>query len=550
MLELTKPVVTIGRGSANDLVLNDPSVSRFHAVIKQLADGGVAIADRSSTNGVLLAGARISGEHLFRPEDRLHIGIYELRVEAEDASLLVRHAGIPATLDHVLHGDLHYPAPPAAGPHASTAEMKAAIERLERENYLLRLLYDAGKALHSKLSIEDIAAQTVELAFRIEGVERGFVMLLDEQGEVSHETEVRYRKQNGLSFQGARQRDEEPSVPASDQPRIILSRAILERLKTEMEPILITDIDSDARFQGSESMKISGLRSAMCAPLVAAGEWEARTGSFSGRPRLFGILYVDNMARASAFGGDELNVFAVVAAQAAAAIDSARARTELAHSAVQRHALERFLAPEVVEMVAANPKEIHLGGINQKVTILFADIRGFTALSERMAPEKIVELLNEYFTRVTDVIFDHGGTLDKYLGDGVLAVFGAPISKGNDALSAMRAAVAIQRLLDEVNLDAPARGWPELKVGIGVNTGVVTAGNIGSPRRIDYTVVGDAVNVAARLMSHAAPGQILTTQTTVIELGGEFGVTALPPLLVKGKSEPLYVYAVNWTQIT
>ncbi len=532
ILELTKPMITIGRGSANDLVLNDPSVSRFHAVVKQHPEGGVLIADRSSTNGVLLDGQRIRGEHRFEPADRVHIGIYELRLESEDASLVVRRADLPATLDQVLHGDMHgILAPPPLAPGATATELRTQLKHLERENYLLRLLYDAGKALHSKLSIDDIAEQTVELAFRIEGVERGFAMLLDERGEVSRETEVRYR-----------------SGSKSDQPNIILSRAIVERLKTEMEPILIMDAHSDARFQGSESMKLSGLRSAMCAPLVAPGEWEAHTGSFSGRPRLFGILYVDNMDRAAAFTEEELNVFAIVAAQAAAAIDSARARTELAEAAIQRQALERFLAPEVVEMVAAHPEEIHLGGINQLATILFADIRGFTALSERMAPEKIVELLNEYFTRVTDVIFDHGGTLDKYLGDGVLAVFGAPISKGNDALNAMRAAVAIQRLLLELNRDAPARHWPELKVGIGVNTGVVTAGNIGSPRRIDYTVVGDAVNVAARLMSHAAPGQILTTKATVMELGGEFGVTDLPPLLVKGKSEPLYVYAVNWTK--
>jgi adenylate cyclase len=315
-----------------------------------------------------------------------------------------------------------------------------------------------------------------------------------------------------------------------------------------MEPILIHDVRTDDRFQGSESMKISGLRSAMCAPLLAAGDWDARGGHFSGPHRLFGILYVDNMDHTSAFTQEELNVFAVVAAQAAAAIDNARAHERLAEAAAQRHALERFLAPEVVEMIAAHPGEIQLGGINLVVTILFVDIRGFTAIAERMQPEKIVELLNEFFTRVTDVIFDHGGTLDKYLGDGVLAVFGTPISKGNDALRAVRAAVAIQHLLLELNLDAVARGRPEVKVGIGVNTGVVTAGNIGSPRRIEYTVVGDAVNVAARLMAHAAPAQILTTEATVKELGGEFGVTALPPLWVKGKSEQLRVFAVNWTQ--
>jgi adenylate cyclase len=527
ILELTKPVITIGRGNANDLVLNDPSVSRFHAVVKQ-APAGVIIADRGSTNGVVLNHQRAAGDYVLQPNDCVCIGVYELRLEHnEDAALLVRRTEISHTLDHVLRGDTR----PPPSPEPTAAGTAAQLKHLAHENYLLRVLYDAGKALHSKLSIDDIAAQIVDFAFRIEGVERGFVMLLDEDGDVSRQTEVRYRRGHSA---------------AATHPKIILSRAILDRLKTEMEPILITDLSSDERFQASESIKLSGLRSAMCAPLVAADDWDPRSSSFSGHRRLVGILYVDNMERASAFTQEELNVFALVAAQAAAAIDSARAHTQLAQAAVQRHALERFLAPEVVEMVAANPQGIHLGGVNQRVTILFADIRGFTEISERLPPEKIVEILNEYFTRVTDVIFDHGGTLDKYLGDGVLAIFGAPFSKGNDALNAVRAAAAIQRLLLELNRDAAARRRPELRVGIGVSTGVVTAGNIGSPRRIDYTVVGDAVNVAARLSGHATAGQILIAEATAADLAAEFALAPLPPLMVKGKSEPLRVFAVNW----
>src|SRR6185437_8386218 len=189
-----------------------------------------------------------------------------------------------------------------------------------------------------------------------------------------------------------------------------------------------------------------------------------------------------------AFTEDEWNVFALLAAQAGAAIDTLSAHEQIAQQVTQRSALERFLAPEVVEMVARNPENVRLGGLNQKVSVLFADIRDFTTLSEKMKPEKVVEILNHYFTHVTDIIFDHGGTLDKFLGDGVMAVFGAPVSKGNDAENSVRA--------------AQAREWPPIRVGIGINTGIVTAGNIGSPRRIDYTVIGDTVNTASRLMSN------------------------------------------------
>ena len=521
ILELTKPLTTIGRGNANDLVLNHTSVSRFHAVLKLGADGSVVIADRGSTNGILVDGRRIAEETPLPDGAVARIGVYSLTFErGDDSALVVHKAEIPSTLNQIIQGkprDL--PARSPEAPSGTTAELIQHIRRLEHENYLLTVLYDAGKSLTGKLSVDDVAEQAMNLAFRIEGVERGFMMLFDEQGRVARQSEVRYRRQ-----------------PPAEQPKIILSRSILERIQADPAPILIADASQDERFAASESLKISGLRSAMCAPLTGA----------SGR--LLGLLYVDNLQRAAAFTQEELNVFSLVAAQAAAAVDNARAHQQLAEQAVQRSALERFLAPEVVEMVAAHPQEVRLGGVNQKASILFADIRGFTALSERLAPELVVEILNEFFTRVTDVVFDHGGTLDKYLGDGVMAVFGAPFSKGNDAANAARAAIAIQALVLELNRDARARKWPELRVGVGINTGPVVAGNIGSPRRLDYTVVGDTVNVASRLMAHAVGGQILISQTTADDLDSGFNLAPLTPILVKGRSEPVPVFTVRWME--
>ena len=533
ILELTKPVITIGRGNANDLVLNNSRVSRFHAVVKLSASADVLIADRGSTNGVLINGERIIGETLLRNDDRIGIGDYEIRFESvDDASLQVSRAEMPSTLNEMLRGNRQQALGQSSTAHPlgfigrsttgvrldDTTELRKQLRKLERENYLLSVLYDSGKALHSKLSIDDIVNEVSQLAFRIEGVERGFMMLFDEKGQVAHQTDVWYRKP--------------PTSGGVDQPRIILSRAVLERVRSEREPILIADLTEDERFSGSESMKVSGLRSAMVAPLVA-------------QQRLDGILYVDNLEKTAAFTQEELNIFAVVATQAAAAIDSANTHNQLARQAIERSALERFLAPEVVELVSANPEEVRLGGANAKVSILFADIRGFTSLSETLPPEKIVEILNEYFTRVTEVIFEHGGTLDKYLGDGLMALFGAPVSKGNDAANAVRAALGIQHLMTELNQEGTSRGWPDLRVGIGVNTGVVTAGNIGSPKRIDYTVIGDAVNVSARLCSNATPGQVLISESTVAEVEGSFQLVQLEPLQLKGKSQPLPVFSVT-----
>jgi adenylate cyclase len=520
ILELTKPLTTIGRGNANDLVLNDASISRFHAVVK-LRDSSVLIADRGSTNGVILNDKKIGQETELKNGDVATIGRYTLRLEqVEEKDLQVRRGQWPSTLNQIIQGRPERAPLARVEPSPSSSaitDLASRVKKLERENYLLTVLYEAGKALNSKLAVEHICEQVVSLACLIEGVERGFVMLFDEAGEVVRQSEVRYRD----------------SEAAENGRQIILSKSVLELIRKEKQPILIEDVRADERFSGSESLKISGLRSAMCAPLL-------------GKERLFGVLYVDNLEKASAFTQEELNVFALVAAQAGAAIDNAAAHEKIAEQSLQRSALERFLAPEVAEMVVANP-DIRLGGVSQEVTVMFADIRDFTTMSENLEPARVVEILNEYFTRVTDVIFDNGGMLDKYIGDAVMAVFGAPISKGKDAKNAVNAAIQIQQLLIELNRDAAARKWPELRVGIGINTGTAVAGNIGSPKRLDYTVVGDTVNTAQRLMASATGGQILIAEPTAEKLGKNFGLERLPELKVKGRSEAVPVFSVKWS---
>jgi len=550
ILELTKPVITLGRGNANDLVLNDSSISRFHAVIK-LKDSSIFVADRGSTNGIILNDKKISQETELKNGDVATIGRYTLRLEnVDEEGLQVRRGQWPSTLNQLIQGrPERAPLARSAEPSSSAiTDMAGRVKKLERENYLLTVLYEAGKALNSKLALEHICEQVVSLACLIEGVERGFVMLFDETGEVVRQSEVRYRvpqdtgnrPSSPTRANPARSGDPGSSTPVranavrsgNPGPQIILSKSVLELIRKEKQPILIEDVSADERFSGSESLKISGLRSAMCAPLL-------------GKERLFGILYVDNLEKTSAFTQEELNVFALVAAQAGAAIDNAVAHEKIAQQSLQRSALERFVSPEVAEMVVANP-DIRLGGVNQEVTVMFADIRDFTPMSESLEPARVVEILNEYFTRVTDVIFDNGGMLDKYIGDAVMAVFGAPISKGNDAKNAVNSAIQIQRLLIELNRDAAARKWPELRVGIGINTGTAVAGNIGSPRRLDYTVVGDTVNTAQRLMANATGGQILISESTAGKLGRSFNLERLPELKVKGRSEAVPVFSVGW----
>src|ERR1043165_2294649 len=197
ILELTKPLITIGRGNANDLVLNDSSISRFHAVIK-LKDSSIFIADRGSTNGIILNDKKISQETELKNGDVTTIGRYTLRLEnVDDKGIQVRRGQWPSTLNQIIQGHPERgPLARSAGPPPSSSEftdLATRVKKLERENYLLTVLYEAGKALNSKLDVEHICEQVVSLACLIEGVERGFVMLFDEGGEVVQQSEVRYR---------------------------------------------------------------------------------------------------------------------------------------------------------------------------------------------------------------------------------------------------------------------------------------------------------------------------------------------------------------------
>src|SRR5438874_6102965 len=193
-----------------------------------------------------------------------------------------------------------------------------------------------------------------------------------------------------------------------------------------------------------------------------------------------------------------------------------------------------------------NPDSFKLGGVFHTITILFADIRGFTRISEHAPPEKIVNLLNRYFSAMTDIIFAHGGTLDKYLGDGLMALFGAPTITPKDAGNALSAAVAMQRRMLTINDELRAEGFPEIGIGIGLHTGEVTVGYIGSERRSEYTAIGDSVNTASRLESNAKSGQILVSDATAKAARSRYKLHPRDPITVKNREQPVILWEVDW----
>ncbi len=521
IFEISTPAVSMGRAETNDLVLRHDSVSRHHARLTLLPGDIPLLHDLGSLNGTFVNGRQIQ-EHRLSDQDRIGVGMYELKYESARArDLRIETAGDAVTdVDGLVGAEDLSTVLRQASPlvTAGPAALPDRLQILENENKLLKLLLTVGKALSSLITPQEVMQQVMELVFQMENVERGFVMLRDDK--------------KGFKPAVLLYKDERLKAAASG---LALSTTVIDQVMRDRVPLLIRDVGTDERFSSSQSLRISGIQSAMCAPLIY-------------KDRVFGLFYVDSLSKPHAFSKEELSIFAVIAAEAAISFENARSHEELARRAVERQALERFLNPAIVEKVLASPEEIHLGGENQVATILFADIRGFTRMSEYMEPQAVVELLNEFFSEMTDIIFASGGTLDKYLGDGIMAVYGAPLPKPDDALRAARTAIEMQRALAHLNHEWKRRGQQPLLMGVGVNTGAVTAGNIGSARRMDYTVIGDAVNLASRLCANAAGGQVLISDSTFAQLKGCMAAQRLEPIRVKGKEAPVELYELIWQE--
>jgi adenylate cyclase len=240
-------------------------------------------------------------------------------------------------------------------------------------------------------------------------------------------------------------------------------------------------------------------------------------------------------------------LISAVAAQTAVTVETVKAHRRLAREEVARANYSRFMPEYVVQQLLNNPNSFRLGGVNQTITVLFADIRGFTALSEREKPEKVVSLLNRFFSAMTEIIFDHGGTLDKYIGDGLMALFGAPSTSPADAMNAVKAAVTMQKRLIILNEELTTDGFGQVSMGIGLHTGEATIGYIGSDRRSEYTAIGDTVNLASRLESNAKGGEILMSEATATASGNLIPVNPREPLTVKNRVQPVNVFEVRWS---
>jgi adenylate cyclase len=397
------------------------------------------------------------------------------------------------------------------------------IKVLKRKAVMLELLFEMSRTLGTVFDLKEIFEKATDLIFRGTPADRVVALLADEtvDGKI-----LEY----SLFQIGAKTRDAQFQNLTD---KLTVSRTITQKVMRDKVALLSQDAKTDAQFSGAESIVAQGVRSTICAPLITESN-------------VHGVIYADRLDPFAAFSPDHLELISAVAAQTAVTVETVRAHKRLAREEVARANYSRFMPDYVVKQLLENPDSFRLGGVNQKITVLFADIRGFTSFSETENPERVVGLLNRYFTAMTEIIFEHGGTLDKYIGDGLMAIFGAPTATPVDAVNAVKAAVAMQKRMITLNDELRAAGYSPVKVGIGLHTGVATIGYVGSEQRSEYTAIGDTVNLAARLEQNAVGGQILVSEATVSAAGNIFPVTALEPLAVKNRLQPVALFELRW----
>ncbi|MFI5091384.1 MAG: adenylate/guanylate cyclase domain-containing protein, partial [Terriglobales bacterium] len=318
-----------------------------------------------------------------------------------------------------------------------------------------------------------------------------------------------------------------------EKTRLFLgSKTVIEQVVKTGQAVVSTDASLDDRFKGQQSVILQNLRSIIAVPLVTKG-------------KVIGAVYVDNPFRASIFEEKDKEFLQAISDLAAIAIDNARQyeRSELLRSLFELH-----VNKQVTDYVLARSDRTtqFLHGERRQVTMLNSDIAGFSALSQRMEAEELVDFLNRYFERMIDVVLAHGGNIDKFQGDGMLVVFGAPNPMLDHAPQALKAARGMVREIDRLNRELIEAGQPPISVGIGLDTGFVVAGHVGSQRRLEFTLIGVPVNNSSYL-SKVRPARVLMSETTRDLLPAGFEVTDFEPMLLKGAHRPQPIFQLELT---
>jgi adenylate cyclase len=497
----------MGRAETCDIQILDTDVSRQHAELAY-NDGHFVVKDLGSRNGVIVNDQRVNNA-LLNHGDIFKLGPRGFRLEIADTGF--RPAKVPEVSFREM-GEGSIQKELSAGQIFSVGQ--ESLDSGRKTLACLQAVYQVSEDLVGVVDTDKLLDRVLSAVIQVLKADRAFIVLRDPET-------------NGFTTRAARFREERHS-----EGPMVMSQTILNKVLTDQVSMLVADAATDARFDTKHSIITQGIRSVMCAPLAVGSS-------------LFGVLTVDTLRSKNAFDREDLKMLTSIARQSSIALEHARLIRQVEDETRKRGMLERYLSPELVDEVLTKRLDVKPGGQTQVLTVLFADIRGFTNLAATLRPDEVFELINEYLGMMVEVLFQFEGTLDKFIGDAIMAFWGAPRVREDDAQRAVACAVQMQRQLAQFNALMEQTGQRPLRVGIGINTGEAMVGNIGSARRTDYTALGDTVNVAARLQGLAQGGQILISETTFNAVGQTITAHELMSTELRGRSGKVRVFEIS-----
>jgi len=475
--------ILIGRLDAAGLRIPNLEISRRHCQIERVADG-FQLIDLGSRSGTRLNDAAVQtapiksgdlltvGPHVFRfevasdqPERAADVQASTMAIDNPDAQL---------TLQEILLSEF-----------SLTKQLDAATEhkKLERLRRNLEVVQDFAEAIQTTLDTNALIELTLDELFRVFTKMDAGVIFLRDQGA------------GQLSAAAIRRRRKVDTGPVG------YSTTILNSVENEQKAVVILDVSQDERFQNAQSVRMGSMRTHMCVPLIVRGE-------------VVGAIYLVAEGKEDAgtgFDADDLGLLTSLSGTVAVCVKNAVLAREAQRNAQMSTNLQRYVSADVTRRLIEQGVEGALGARTAEGVAMFCDLVGFTTLSERLPPDRIAKILNRYFRRALDIVFARNGSVNKFGGDSFLAVWGAIDSQPNDLVSAVQAALEIQNDSFRLSSELAAEGVGSIQLTIGLNRGRFFAGDIGSDDRLEFTVIGDTVNVAARIQALAHGSQVLTT---------------------------------------
>lgn len=526
-IEVPPRDLVIGRAPDCNLVITQPGISRHHCKIS--FDGNAHfIEDLQSKNGTRVNNVYVSRTRL-NPGDLIRVAEFLIkygpsetaghtsikRSHSDQMVLISENKELQTEAGTIIRRVNEFQDILKQYDQKRTAE-HTVHPREDDSRRIMSVLIEVAKTLISVKNLEEIIESLMNLIFEYLPADRGFLMLLS--------------KDNELVPQVVKHRD------PSNSENIEISKTIADKALLEKMAILTTDAQVDPRFSAGDSIRFLGIKSAMCVPLFHKDKTE-------------GLIYLDSPTSAAMFSNNDLDLLTAMANFATVGIEQAQLNKKIQQESFIRQRLARYHSPSIVNKIVQDAvnsdasEDFHLSVQEREVTILFADVVGFTPLAERLPPNRIATLLNEYFSEMTNIIFKYEGTLDKYIGDAIMAIFGAPEHMEDHPFRAVKTAMEMLTQLQVINR---SRTMDErFAIRIGINTGRAVAGDIGSVERREYTVLGNTVNLASRIESMACqPNQVVVGERTYMAVRHQFQCETLGPIQLKGIRDKTNVYRI------